>query len=311
MNRKMRLLFILTLAASLAGSGFLQACQRKPEDADIRPEEVIGEVALPDFNKADKYGTDQGHKETSTRQHQKGGTSAASIPEDMDTELPDFTKYKDVKEKKKAFFDFLRPIVRKENHEVLKERAYILLKWQRFARGQELSEKEIQCLNALAEKYRVDAAYDQGEVFFRKMLIHVDKIPVSLALIQAAKESGWGTSYFAREGNNLFGHWCFKKGCGIIPRRRPEGATYEVRAFDDVAASVRAYIRNLNSHPAYREVRMQRYRMRLAGKQPDAHLMAGGLEHYSGIGMKYVETVREMIQGNEKFMGIHEPAARS
>jgi Bax protein len=157
----------------------------------------------------------------------------------------------------------------------------------------------------------VDAAYDQGEVFFRKMLIHVDKIPASLALIQAAKESGWGTSYFAREGNNLFGHWCFEKGCGIIPRRRPEGATYEVRTFDDVADSVRAYIRNLNSHPAYREVRMQRYRMRLAGKQPDAHLMAGGLEHYSGIGMKYVETVREMIEGNEKFMGIHEPAARS
>ncbi len=311
MDGKMRLLFILTLVMSFAGSGFLQACQQKPERADIRPEEVIGQVDLPDLEKANKNGADPDHKETSARQTRKDPIPAASIPDDVDTQLPDFTKYKDVEEKKKAFFDFLRPIVRKENHEVLKQRAYILLKWQRFARGQELSEKESQRLNALAEKYRVDAAYDQGEVFFRKMLIHVDKIPASLALIQAAKESGWGTSYFAREGNNLFGHWCFKKGCGIIPRRRPEGATYEVRTFNDVAASVRAYIRNLNSHPAYREVRMQRYRMRLAGKQPDAHLMAGGLEHYSGIGMTYVETVREMIDGNEKFMGIHEPAARS
>jgi Bax protein len=139
-------------------------------------------------------------------------------------------------------------------------------------------------------------------------LIRIDKIPVSLALIQAAKESAWGTSYFARKGNNLFGHWCFEKGCGIVPRSRPPGANHEVRSFDDVSDSVSAYLLNLNSHPAYAKLRLARYRMRLAGKKPDARLMAAGLRRYSAVGEKYVETVREMIRGNREFLGTQSRA---
>mgnify|MGYP000090654813 CR=1 FL=1 len=309
MKGKNQSFFVFTLVISLVGAGFLMACQQKTEDTGPAPEAVIGQVELPGLQDEANSGAGLQEPDTDTAEASENRASNRSVPEEIETQLPDFTKYTNVEEKKKAFFDFLRPIVRKENHAVLKQRALVLLKWKRFQQGQKLSETEIARLNGFAEKYRVEAAYDQGEKFFRQLLIHMDKIPVSLALIQAAKESGWGTSYFAREGNNLFGHWCFETGCGIIPRQRPAGATYEVRAFDNVAESVRAYIRNLNSHPAYRELRIQRYRMRLAGKQPDAHLMAGGLEKYSGIGMKYVDTVRQMIRGNEKFMGIHEPLA--
>ncbi|MFO7839012.1 MAG: glucosaminidase domain-containing protein [Desulfosalsimonadaceae bacterium] len=292
-------------------AGLLQACQQENKYTKIKLEEVIGHVALPDLEDSAENSAGGIKKVATVRRTRESGSAIKPLPADIDTELPDFSRYDDVREKKTAFFNFLRPIVRKENREVLKERAYVLLKWQRFRKGEELSELEVQYLRRLAEKYRVDAGYSDGTGFFREMLIHIDKIPVSLALIQAAKESAWGTSYFARKGNNLFGQWCFQGGCGIVPRRRPEGASYEVRKFADVSGSVRAYIRNLNSHPAYKEMRMKRYRMRLAGLQPDPHLMAGGLESYSEIGMQYVKTVRQMIRGNEKFMGIHEPAAGS
>lgn len=308
--RKGRLVVLMTLWFFFA-AGFLQACQQESKQTQIKLEEVIGSVALPDLEGAAENSAGGIRKVSAVRRTGESGSAIQPLPEHIDTDLPDFSRYEDIRKKKTAFFDFLRPIVRKENREVLKERAYILLRWQRFRQGEELSGQEVQHLHRLAAKYRVDARYPDGTAFFRQMLIHVDKIPVSLALIQAAKESAWGTSYFARKGNNLFGQWCFAPGCGIVPRRRPEGASYEVRDFADVSGSVRAYIRNLNSHPAYKELRMKRYRMRLAGMQPDPHLMAGGLERYSEIGMEYVKTVRQMIRGNAKFMGIHESAAGS
>lgn len=301
----------LTFLMVFAAAVFLYACQGENRLNGSEPENVVGQIELPELPGEKHQSTDPAYEEISAETSRDTDSAMPPIPDRIDTKLPDFSKYTDVEKKKEAFFNFLRPIVRKENQAVLKERAYVLLKWQQFTEGEALSEKEIENLHTLAEKYRADATHDDGTEFFRQLLIRIDKIPVSLALIQAAKESGWGTSYFAREGNNLFGQWCFTKGCGMVPRQRPEGASYEVQSFDDVGDSVRTYIRNLNSHPAYSDLRMQRYRLRLAGKKPDAHLMADGLEDYSAIGMKYVKTIQHMIQGNEKFMGIHEPAAES
>lgn len=301
----------LTFLTGFVATVFLYACQGENLLKGSEPETVVGQIELPELPGDEHQSTGPAYKKTSAEAPRESDSAMPPIPDRIDTKLPDFSKYTDVEKKKEAFFNFLRPIVRKENRAILKERAYVLLKWQQFKQGEALSGKEIENLNAFAEKYRADATHDDGTEFFRQLLIRIDKIPVSLALIQAAKESGWGSSYFAREGNNLFGQWCFTEGCGMVPRRRPEGASYEVQSFDDVGDSVRAYIRNLNSHPAYSDLRIQRYRLRLAGKKPDAHLMADGLEDYSAIGMKYVKTIQQMIRGNEKFMGIHEPAAES
>ncbi|MBS3732223.1 MAG: glucosaminidase domain-containing protein [Desulfobacterales bacterium] len=295
---------VTTLIAALlfVAAGFLHACGEKDPYADIAPEKIIGQVQLPPLSESG-----QGHPAQSAAADRTNRRISAQKPAtgDVDTKLPDFSKYTNIQKKKKEFFNFLRPIIRKENWRVLKQRAYVLQQWKRFQDGREIQPEAIERLKQLAENYRVDAEFSAGTEFFRKMLIHVDKIPVELALIQAAKESAWGTSYFAQKGNNLFGQWCFNKGCGIVPRRRPQGATYEVQKFDDVSESARAYVRNLNSHPAYKELRIQRYRMRLAGGEPTGHHMAKGLEQYSGIGMAYVNTVRKMIRGNQKFMGIH------
>ncbi|MCF8024227.1 MAG: glucosaminidase domain-containing protein [Desulfobacteraceae bacterium] len=297
---------IPALCVFFVAAVFLNACGRTNElSEDITPEEVIGKVELPPLNNGGEGSAEDAAIKAEFEKNEAGRRENKPIPENVNTKLPDFTQYKDVKTKKTEFFNFLRPIIRKENYKVLKERAYVLLKWKRVKNGEQLKPEEVEYLKKLAEKYRVKSKYSEGAPFFRDLLLHIDKIPVDLALIQAAKESGWGTSYFARKGNNLFGQWCFEEGCGIVPRRRPEGASYEVKTFDNVADSVRAYIRNLNSHPAYKDLRIQRYRMRLAGREPDGHYMAAGLERYSGIGMQYVRTVRQMIRGNQRFMGIH------
>ncbi|MCF8110613.1 MAG: glucosaminidase domain-containing protein [Desulfobacteraceae bacterium] len=297
---------VVIVCILFTAAAFLNSCGRGDAQSDIDPDKIIGKVELPPLNNNKKGAPrEAGIKEKYER---KGAEqkSRNPLPKNINTKLPDFTQYKDVETKKKKFFNFLRPIIRVENHKVLKERAYVLLKWQKYKNGEELVEKEKKRLVRLAEKYRVKSEYSKGGTFFRDLLIHIDKVPVDLALIQAAKESAWGTSYFAREGNNLFGQWCFEEGCGLVPRRRPEGATYEVKAFDDVSDSVRAYIHNLNSHPAYKDLRLERYRMRLAGREPDGHYMASGLEKYSEIGIEYVRTVRQMIRGNQRFMGIHD-----
>lgn len=306
MSKRFRFCSIFVILISFAAAAFLSACQRGDIFADIEPKEIIDRVKLPDL-----VADGQRYVDTRDETPRESAPNMAPIPEEVKTELPEFGEYADVSEKKEDFFDFLRPIVQKVNQKALRERGYVLLLWERYRDEETLSAREIETLNALAEKYRVDASYDNGENFFMEMLLRIDKIPESLALIQAAKESGWGTSYFAREGNNLFGQWCFSEGCGIVPRKRPEGATYEVRAFGDVADSVHAYVLNLNTHPAYSDLRRMRYRMRLAEKQPDAVQLAGGLEQYAEIGMQYVSTIQQMIRGNERFMGIHKPASES
>jgi Bax protein len=130
------------------------------------------------------------------------------------------------------------------------------------------------------------------------LLQRVDVVPVSLVLAQAAKESAWGRSRFAREGNNLFGEWCFTAGCGMVPRRRESGKTHEVETFPSVRAAVASYIHNLNSHPSYRMLRSIRASLREAGKPLNGLALARGLEAYSAQGSDYVASVRDIIRKN-------------
>ena len=217
-------------------------------------------------------------------------------------DLPDFSVYEDSKEKKKAFFDFLRPIVKYENSKVMDEREDILDKYQQAKSPDSLSSKDKSKLLSLAMKYRVKSKVKFDENFFRKLLIKADKIPVELALVQAANESAWGTSYFARKGNNLFGQWCFKPDCGIVPRQRSEGSTHEVAKFETVNEAVATYIRNLNSHPVYEPLRLNRYQARLNDEKPAGYDMAIGLQKYSAKGMEYVEIIRSMIDKNKEYI---------
>ncbi|MFP4561622.1 MAG: glucosaminidase domain-containing protein [Thiohalorhabdus sp.] len=214
-------------------------------------------------------------------------------------DLPDFRRYEDVGERKAAFFAFLRPIAEAVNEQEAARRERLRRLGERLETGSELSAKEREWVRSMADRYRVPADGRPPREVVAHLLRRVDAIPVSLILAQAAKESAWGTSRFAREGNNLFGQWCFEPGCGIVPARRGEGRSHEVRRFATVRDSVASYVRNLNSHPRYAELRELRARLREEGGPVTGHALAAGLDGYSEQGQAYVESVRDLIRHND------------
>ena len=125
----------------------------------------------------------------------------------------------------------------------------------------------------------------------------MDEIPASLALAQAAKETGWGTSRFAQEGNALFGQWTWS-GEGLKPKEAEKGADHKVMKFNILQASVRAYQRNLNTHPTYKELRKARAEFRDSNKPLDSLELSNYLNKYAETGNQYVEVLQQIIKQN-------------
>ena len=217
------------------------------------------------------------------------------IVEEPKKEVPDFTRFMDVREKKSAFFAFMMPLIEKENKQILSNRRRIL----ELSEQKKLSATEQQWLADIAKRYRMADTPRESPTFFHELLSRVDMIPLSLALVQSANESAWGTSRFAIQGNNFFGQWCFSKGCGIVPNSRPKGEIYEVRKFDSVAESVRAYMHNLNTHHQYDAMRELRQSRRQYNQAITGPVLAQGLYAYSIRGLEYVEELVAMIASND------------
>ena len=127
--------------------------------------------------------------------------------------------------------------------------------------------------------------------------IRMDEIPTSLAIAQAAKETGWGTSRFALEGNALFGQWTWS-GEGLKPKDADKDQGHKVMKFNVLQASVRAYQRNLNTHSSYRSFRKARARLRDEGVELDSMILSEHLDKYAETGQKYVETLKKIITQN-------------
>lgn len=204
----------------------------------------------------------------------------------------DMSNLKDVKDKKKRFFDFMRPIVNDENAKLLALREQ-LLDAKKNKNNHELVAKT-------AEKYHVE--WTTGKESWEKLLERVDAVALEVVLAQSANESAWGQSRFAQQGNNFFGQWCYKKGCGIVPKKREKGTKHEVAKFKSVNDSVKSYLKNINNMRVYAPLRDIRKKDRAAGKKPDAHAQAGGLIKYSQRREEYVKELRSMIRVNQKLM---------
>ncbi|WP_422450845.1 MULTISPECIES: glucosaminidase domain-containing protein [unclassified Endozoicomonas] len=209
--------------------------------------------------------------------------------------IPDFSSMVDVKAKKSAFFGFLLPMVQEENDTILQNRLRIMA----LSSQSELTENDQLWLADMGKKYRIGDVSAFDEPFFARLLASVDMIPASLALAQSANETAWGTSRFARQGNNFFGQWCFRPGCGIVPGARPAGESYEVQKFKDVAASVRAYMHNLNTNHQYRALRQLREQKRVSQEPVTGADLAHGLRAYSIRGEEYIEELLSMINSNQ------------
>lgn len=211
--------------------------------------------------------------------------------------IPAFSAMTNVIEKKKAFFEFIRPGIVSANRTVALERQFLL----DLKSNLNSAPNNIERYQLLLTKYKVKGSELTIENI-TKLLIHVDTIPPALIMVQAANESGWGTSRFARLGLNFFGQWCFTKNCGLVPNSRNKDATHEVQVFESVDESIASYIKNINTHPAYRHLRDVRAQLRANNEAVTAQQLAQGLISYSERGEDYVLELLQMLKHNKAYL---------
>ena len=207
--------------------------------------------------------------------------------------LPDdFMEIKSVNERKKLFINTLLPIIYSENLKILEDRKKIL-DWWNESQGENFSRDFWPSwLFELSEKY------ETSDSNLGNLLMKVDVIPISMALAQAAIESGWGTSRYLREGNAIYGQYTFEKDKGIRPERRESNEKFFIRKFSNLSESTRSYFKNINTHRAYDDFREERKKLRMNGVKLSGVKLVKFLTSYSERRDEYVKDVENIIQSN-------------
>jgi len=192
------------------------------------------------------------------------------------------------KKRKEFFIQIVLPLILQENNNIRLDRKRLF----------SIINKSN---NTNLEKKWLDKKYKQYGIPSKDLLtlkVRMDEVPVSLALAQAAKETGWGTSRFAQEGNALFGQWTWS-GEGLKPKEADGNEGHKVMKFNVLQASVRAYQRNLNTHKTYKEFRLARAQLRDAGKPLDSIILSNYLDKYAETGQQYVKIIQKIIEQND------------
>ena len=193
----------------------------------------------------------------------------------------------DTKMKRELFIKIVLPLILDENQKIMDDRKKL---FKILAKN----------FNTVGEKVWLKRRFREYKIEdqdLSKLKIRMDIIPVSIALAQAANESGWGTSRFALEGNALFGQWTWSKK-GISPVNKDPGKTHKILQFRILKASVRAYKNNINTHSAYKEFREVRAQLRQDDKQIVGLDLTKYLKNYAAIGEKYVSILENIIERN-------------
>lgn len=193
------------------------------------------------------------------------------------------------------FINQLVPTIHLANSHVAQERERLQKDYNKWSNGEVLSKREWGRVKKLAKKYKLEKCNFYNKTDWQKLLARVDVVPAPLVLAQAINESGWGRSRFAKQGNNFFGVWCYSKGCGIVPLKRPANRTYEVRRYPSKLASIEDYLLNLNTNHAYQQLRAIRLRQHRNGQSLNALKLAQGLSHYSERRGAYVQSIKGII----------------
>ena len=190
-------------------------------------------------------------------------------------------------QRKNLFIQIVLPLILDENNQIKLDRKKLFV----VLNKNNNSDAEKKWLNMKFKQYGVK----NKDLFTLK--IRMDEIPVSLTIAQAAKETGWGTSRFALEGNALFGQWTFS-GDGIKPKSADNDQTHKVMKFQILKASVRAYQRNLNTHSSYKKFRKLRAQSRDNDEKLDSLILADCLDQYAATGDEYTKTLKKIILQN-------------
>ena len=204
------------------------------------------------------------------------------------TKLPkDLKTLGDTKKKRELFIKIILPLILSENNKIIEDRKRL---FKVLAKNFNTAGERV-WLRRRFKEYKIE----DGDL--SKLKMRMDIIPVSVALAQAANESGWGTSRFALEGNALFGQWTWSKK-GISPKKKNPDENHKILQFQVLKASVRAYKNNLNTHNAYKEFREARAQLRQEGAEIIGLELTKYLSNYASIGVKYVEILENIIVRN-------------
>jgi Bax protein len=201
-----------------------------------------------------------------------------------------------VKRQKESFIAITLPLILAANEEISQRRKAIE---RAVSRGDQAG------VVRWARLYRIETEGRSIAEIERQLLLRADFVPVSLALAQAAIESGWGTSRFALQGNALFGQWAWQKDAGLKPARASNSQAV-VRSFPNLFGSVRAYMHNLNTHPRYAGFRARRHLLRGRTKADLGYQLSNFLDGYAEIGEVYVAKLKALIRSND--LGRYEAA---
>ena len=196
-------------------------------------------------------------------------------------------KIENTKKRKDLFIQIILPLIIKENNYIKTDRKKLFS----ILNKNNNSNLEKRWLNKKFKQYGI---VDRD---LSTLKIRMDEVPVSMAIAQAAKETGWGTSRFAQEGNALFGQWTWS-GEGIKPAGAEDGTTHKVMKFVVLQASVKAYQRNLNTHSTYKNFRKARAEMRDKKKELDSLILTEHLDKYAETGKEYVRILQQIIKQN-------------
>ena len=204
------------------------------------------------------------------------------------TKLPkDIKTLGNTKTKRELFIKIVLPLILDENNKIAEDRKkFFQILGKNF--------------NTVGERVWLKRRFKEYKIEdkdFSKLKMRMDIIPVSIALAQAANESGWGTSRFALEGNALFGQWTWSKK-GISPKNKDPNQSHKILQFQILKASVRAYKNNLNTHGAYTEFREARAQLRQEDNTINGLQLTRYLKRYSAIGEKYVAIIEDIIEIN-------------
>ena len=204
------------------------------------------------------------------------------------TQFPkDLDEISSVQLKKETFIKIVLPLVVAENQKILDDR----YKLTKIVSRKMTTDKEKAWLRQKLKEYKVK----NGNI--KELKQRMDIIPISIALAQAAKESGWGTSRFALEGNAIFGQWTWK-GTGIAPLNRDEKLNHKILRFPILRSSVKAYKNNLNTHKSYKSFREKREILRKKNKTLDGLKLIHSLNNYAQTGKEYTKVLEKIVTQN-------------
>ena len=204
------------------------------------------------------------------------------------TKLPkDLKTLGDTNQKRELFIKIVLPLILNENEKITEDRKKLF----------KILGKNFNTVGERVWLKRRFKEYKIEDQDLSELKMRMDIIPVSIALAQAANESGWGTSRFALEGNALFGQWTWSKK-GLSPKNKDPDASHKILQFQILKASVRAYKNNLNTHNAYKEFREVRAQLREEGKKIIGLDLTQYLKNYAAIGEKYVLILEDIIEKN-------------